>query len=57
MTSYEKNYLITEIKCLVIIGSLENFYHYLYGIKYTKWSYGYMIMKNSSIYVPVKKIT
>ncbi|GBM16923.1 Transposon Ty3-I Gag-Pol polyprotein [Araneus ventricosus] len=32
--SYEKNYCITELKCLAIVDALDKFYYYLHGKKF-----------------------
>ena len=37
---YEKNYEITELKCLAIVGALDKFYHYVHGQKFTYRSCG-----------------
>ena len=33
LKNYEKNYAITELKCLVIVDVLDKFYHYLHEQK------------------------
>lgn len=35
LKSYEENYSITELECLSIVDSLDKFYHYLHGQKFT----------------------
>lgn len=35
LRSYEQNYFITELECLAIVDTLDKFYHYFHGTKFT----------------------